>query len=96
MPEPIHCPNCGASVSYSGSEASVTCPYCNSTVPVPAGTSVRRWWQALTPNAKLIIVVVIAVFVLPTCVGVAVSLLGVCVPLLAGVVGLVMPFLVGH
>jgi hypothetical protein len=83
-------------VTYSGNESAVVCPYCNRPVPVPVGSSMRRWWQTISPTAKLVIVLIVLVFVLPTCLGLAASLLGVCAPLLAGVVGLVIPFLIGH
>jgi hypothetical protein len=95
MPEPIQCPNCGASVTYSGDQAIVNCPYCNSPVKVPVGTSMTRWWQALNPTARIVIVLVIVSVVLPTCLGLAASLLGVCVPLLAGMAGLLIPILIG-
>jgi DNA-directed RNA polymerase subunit RPC12/RpoP len=82
----FNCPRCGAPIQYEGEEANIPCPYCNSPVKVPVGTSLKRWWKSLGPTGKVIFWLVIVLFVLPTCIGLAASIMG-------GAIGICVPFL---
>ncbi len=65
----FNCPNCGATISYEGSETSIACPYCGGPAVAPVGGSVKQNWNAMSPSVKIILIVIVLAIVVPTCLG---------------------------
>jgi hypothetical protein len=89
MNDTFACPQCGASLQYSGGGQSMHCPYCGSNVQVPqelwrpaeeAKTALQ--WQ------KYVVWFLILTVGLPTCLGLLGTVLGVG----GGVLAAVLPF----
>lgn len=85
MPKTFSCPHCGAPLDYDGSgSATLQCPFCNNTVSVPeelrsaaAGQPASFNWRSLSPAARFWLILLIALFVVPTCLGIAGAFVGI-------------------
>jgi hypothetical protein len=103
MPQTFNCPQCGGPLNPpTDGAATMQCTFCNNTVAVPEALraailatqplSVR--WKALNPNVKLVVILIVVIFVLPTCLGIAGAFLGLIAgigaPILALILGIIL------
>ncbi len=91
MPQPFNCPNCGATLDYSGVGRTMKCPYCGTLVQAP-----EQLWQpaeeARTVNQwkKYILIFLLITVGLPTCLG----LVGTVVGIGGGIFAAIIPFII--
>ncbi len=78
MPQSFNCPNCGATLDYSGAGRTMKCPYCGTLVQVP-----EQLWQpveqARTADQwkRYILIFLLITVGLPTCLGLVGTVVGI-------------------
>jgi hypothetical protein len=97
MTEQFNCPNCGARVEYTGDQATMNCPFCNSIIKVPQEyvqaaqqhTEEAAEAQVASKWTKWIIIGTILLFVVPTCLGFGGTIFGIVASILASLIGVI-------
>jgi len=100
MAEQFNCPHCGAQLEYTGGQATMNCPFCSSSIQVPAELvqATRQQEQeaaeaqAASKWTKWIIIGVIVLFVIPTCLGFGGTIFGIVASILASFIGAITTF----
>ena len=95
MSQSFNCPNCGAELVYSGTEHTMRCTFCNTTVAVPEEiwraaetaqeqvvlqTSVNRWMKYLWIFLGITVGLPLCLGLVGTVIGLAASVLGITIP----------------
>ncbi len=101
MAQTIPCPSCGAQLEVQGGRPAIQCSYCGNSVVVPGAVAEAAELEPPTPAdqkrlLKIGLIVLILVFVVPTCIGLAVSILGALVGIGAPIVSILLQYLVHH
>jgi reverse gyrase len=94
------CPNCGGQVNDAGDQPTTRCPYCQNIIPVPEGIrqaiQEQQTQKTLSRTMKYILILVIVVFVVPTCTGLVATLIGIVTGVTMPVLSILLPYLFNH
>ncbi len=101
MVQMIPCPSCGAQLEVQGGQPAIQCPYCGNSVAVPEAVAEAAESGQPTPAdqkrlLKIGLIVLILVFVVPTCIALAASIFGALVGIGAPIVSILLQFFVHH
>jgi LSD1 subclass zinc finger protein len=94
MAQTFKCTSCGAALEYAGgSEHSITCTYCGTTVSVP-----EQFWQEVETKktmskwGKYLAIFLVVTIGIPTCLGIVGTLLGIGGSIIGMIAALLAPF----
>jgi len=100
MIDDLNCSNCGAPLDYSGSETTIRCPYCGSSVVVPeelrlvqAEAAAKQNLKDLSPWIKIFLILIILSILIPACLGIIGTFTGIITAFFGIVVAMISPLI---
>ena len=100
MSADLNCSNCGAPLDYTGSETTVHCPYCGSSVVVPeelrlvqAEVAAKQNLKDLSLWIKIFLILIILSMLIPACLGIIGTFTGIIAAIFGIVVAIISPLI---